>query len=172
MKKFIKFDPKSQDYSRISDQRGVYIIALREGCDIPKTQNQPSYELYEGLRVLYVGETNEGLNARINKKHFNGTAGRSTLRKSLGCLFGYKLVPRSKNNPDDGKTTFEPCDEMKLSQWMRDNLIVYYAVVLDDIDSAENELINSYSPPLNIQKVPFDNNRNFRDELKALRQKR
>ncbi|MBQ3233014.1 MAG: hypothetical protein IJA96_00225 [Alistipes sp.] len=166
---FIKIDPKHQDLNSISHQNGIYIFTLSEGCDIPDTQNKPEYELYEGQRVLYIGQTKSGLNSRINKTHFNGRAGSSTLRKSLGCLLGYKLIPRSKKNPNDGKTTFEKCDEIKLSQWMRDNLIVYYAIVLDDIDSAENKLINSYSPPLNLSKVPMDRNQGFRSELSSLR---
>lgn len=166
---FIKIDPKHQDLNSISHQNGIYIFTLREGCDIPDTHNKPIYELYDGQRVLYIGQTKSGLNSRINKKHFNGRAGSSTLRKSLGCLLGFKLIPRSKKNPDDGKTTLEKCDEIKLSQWMRDNLIVYYAIVLDDIDSAENKFINSYSPPLNLSKVPMDRNQGFRSELSSLR---
>lgn len=166
---FIKIDPKHQDLNSISHQNGIYIFTLRKGCNIPDTQNKPEYKLYEGQRVLYIGQTKSGLNSRINKKHFNGRAGSSTLRKSLGCLLGFKLIPRSKKNPDDGKTTLEKCDEIKLSQWMRDNLIVYYAIVLDDIDSAENKFINSYSPPLNLSKVPMDRNQGFRSELSSLR---
>ena len=166
---FIKIDPKHQDLNNISHQNGIYIFTLRKGCDIPDTHNKPIYELYDGQRVLYIGQTKSGLNSRINKKHFNGRAGSSTLRKSLGCLLGFKLIPRSKKNPDDGKTTFEKCDEIKLSQWMRDSLIVYYAIVLDDIDSAENKFINSYSPPLNLSKVPMDRNQGFRSELSSLR---
>ena len=119
--------------------------------------------------MLYVGKTNQGLNSRIGKTHFNGTAGRSTLRKRLGCLFGYKLIPRSKNNPNDGKTTFETCDEERLSKWMRDNLIVFYATVINDIESVEDELIRSYSPPLNLQQVPLDDNMGFRAYLTSLR---
>lgn len=166
---FIKIDPKHQDLNNICHQNGIYIFTLREGCDIPYTHNKPIYELYDGQRVLYIGQTKSGLNSRINKKHFNGRAGSSTLRKSLGCLLGFKLIPRSKNNPDDGKTTFEKSDEIKLSQWMKDNLIVYYTIVLDDIDSVENKFINSYSPPLNLSKVPMDRNQGFRSELSSLR---
>ena len=166
---YIKFDPKHQDFGRISSLDGVYIIALREGCNIPQSAIKPSYRLHDGLKVLYVGKTNQGLNSRIGKTHFNGTAGRSTLRKSLGCLFGYKLIPRSKNNPNDGKTTFETCDEERLSKWMRDNLIVFYATAINDIKSVENELIHSYSPPLNLQQVPLDDNKEFRAYLTSLR---
>lgn len=168
---YIKFDPKCQDFGRISSYDGVYIIALREGCNIPQSVIKPSYRLHDGLRVLYVGMSNQGLNSRIGKTHFNGTAGRSTLRKSLGCLFGYKLIPRSKNNPNDGKTTFETCDEERLSKWMRDNLIVFYATVRDDIESVENDLIHSYSPPLNIKSSLSDDNKGFREYLSSLRKK-
>lgn len=166
---YIKFDPKHQDFGRISSLDGVYIIALREGCNIPQSVIKPSYRLHDGLRVLYVGMTNQGLNSRIGKMHFNGTAGRSTLRKSLGCLFGYKLIPRSKSNPNDGKTTFERCDEERLSKWMRDNLIVFYATVKNDIESVENELIHTYSPPLNIKSALSDDNKEFREYLSSLR---
>ena len=68
-----------------------------------------------------MGQTKDGLYSRIGKQHFNGTGGTSTLRKSIGCLLGFPLIPRSKSNPNDGKTTFERSDEFKLSEWMKRN---------------------------------------------------
>ena len=39
------------------------------------------------------------------------------------------------------------------------------------IDEEEAKLICSYSPPLNLKKVPFDENQSFRAELSLLRSK-
>jgi hypothetical protein len=169
--RFIKFDPTIHQFNSISGQDGIYIIVLREGCDLPKTVSSPIFRLYDNLRVVYVGQTKDGLYSRIGKKHFNGTGGSSTLRKSIGCLLGFPLIPRSKSNPNDGKTTFEKSDESKLSEWMKRNLIVYYIPMLSNIDEEEAKLICSYSPPLNLKKVPFDENQSFRAELSLLRSK-
>ncbi|MBR4995433.1 MAG: hypothetical protein IKY82_05170 [Alistipes sp.] len=169
--RFIKFDPIIDSFNSISGQNGIYIVVLREGCNLPKTMYQPIFQLYENLRVIYVGQTKDGLYSRIGKKHFNGTGGSSTLRKSIGCLLGFPLIPRSKSNPNDGKTTFEKSDESKLSEWMKRNLIVYYIPMLSNIDEEEAKLICSYSPPLNLKSVPFDENQSFRAELSLLRSK-
>ena len=35
--RFIKLDPTIHQFNSISGQYGIYIIVLREGCDLPKT---------------------------------------------------------------------------------------------------------------------------------------
>ena len=55
---------------------------------------------------------------------------------------------------------------------MRDNLIVFYATVKNDIESVENELIHTYSPPLNIKSALSDDNKEFREYLSSLRTNR
>jgi hypothetical protein len=89
------------------------------------------------------------------------------LRKSLGSLFGYKKIPRDRD-PSNGKTKFQLNDELKLSNWMRSNLILYYAVSSNP-DKHELDLINKYNPPLNLSKNHNEINRGYRYNLSILR---
>ena len=88
--------------------------------------------------VIYVGISSKSLRNRDFRQHFNGNAGSSTLRKSIGSLFGFKKIPRSQNQ-DDGKTKFNERDESFISDWMRRNLEFYYlAVLLLNCDIIQN----------------------------------
>ena len=99
---------------------------------------------------MYVGKSSKSLRIRDYKQHFTGTAGNSTIRKSLGCLLGFKLIPRDINSPQNGKTTFGEFDERTLTEWMKDNLLLFY-YANNDYANVEKELIRIYNPPLNLQ---------------------
>lgn len=100
--------------------------------------------------------------------HFIGNnAGRSTLRKSIGCLFGYELIPR--DSKPNGKTKFSDTDEEMLSEWMCENLLVFYCVT-KEYENMEDYLITKYNPPINIEKTDgIIENHKFREKLKSLR---
>lgn len=88
--------------------------------------------------------------------------------KSLGCLLGFKLIPRDINSPQNGKTTFDEFDERTLTEWMKDNLLLFY-YANNDYANVEKELIRTYNPPLNLQGNFNKTNLDFRKELSALR---
>lgn len=117
---------------------------------------------------MYVGKSSKSLRIRDYKQHFTGTAGNSTIRKSLGCLLGFKLIPRDINSPQNGKTTFGEFDERTLTEWMKDNLLLFY-YANNDYANVEKELIRIYNPPLNLQGNFNKTNLDFRKELSALR---
>lgn len=100
----------------------------------------------EKYNVVYVGKSSKSLRIRDYKQHFTGTAGNSTIRKSLGCLLGFKLIPRDINSPQNGKTTFGEFDERTLTEWMKDNLLLFY-YANNDYANVEKELIRIYNPP-------------------------
>lgn len=122
----------------------------------------------EKYNVVYVGKSSKSLRIRDYKQHFTGTAGNSTIRKSLGCLLGFKLIPRDINSPQNGKTTFGEFDERTLTEWMKDNLLLFY-YANNDYANVEKELIRTYNPPLNLQGNFNKTNLDFRKELSALR---
>ena len=165
------FDPKLNIENDISDSYGNYIICLRKGSRLPPVSITPVLTKYEGLEVVYTGISSASLKTRDYSQHFKGNnSGRSTLRKSLGVLFGYKLIPRDPD-PNNGKTKFKLDDELELSKWMLSNLIMFF-LPHDDFNRLEVELINKFNPPLNIKHNHNSVNAQFRRLLSKLRTKR
>lgn len=74
------------------------------------------------------------------------------MRKSLGRLFGYELIPRDRNFDKNKKTKFNQEDENQLTIWMKHNLLVFY-YPNENYKSLEEKLIQKYNPPLNLDKI-------------------
>ena len=172
---FSLFDPQKMGASVLPDKPGNYIIVLRNTSSLPikvqitTTPILTSFDYKEEkYNVVYVGKSSKSLRIRDYNQHFTGTAGYSTIRKSLGCLLGFKLIPRDINSPQNGKTKFNETDESVLTEWMKDNLLLFHYANNDYAD-IEKELIRIYNPPLNLQGNFNKINFNFRKELSALR---
>ena len=160
-------NPKTNITTDITQASGNYLICLRIGSKIPGTFPTPIFKKFENLDVIYTGITGDNLRDRY-KKHFEwNNAGRSTLRKSLGVLFGYKQIPRDKD-PNTSKTKFNETDELKISDWMRSNLLVYMLPSFD-FKNIEVYLIDHFNPPFNLDKNRNVINADFRKNLKQLR---
>ena len=169
--KFTEFDPQNTTIDKIPSCEGNYIVVLRDGSNLPKDRInfEPKFSDYNNHRVIYTG-ISINLRKRDIDNHLNGTAGKSTLRKSLGVLFGYQLIPRDKNKITN-KTTFKDDDEAQLSTWMKNNLLFYHCAN-NKSETYEIELIKKYDPPLNLDKkqVPKDSeNKTYRDAVSVLR---
>lgn len=163
-----RFDPKADNEILIANSPGNYILCLRKNSKLPSVSIAPVFFTFEGLQVIYTGIAGGSLRTRDFRQHFKGNnAGRSTLRKSLGVLFGYKQIPRD-SDPTTGKTKFAAADELKLSEWMRDNLIMFFLPTFD-FNSIEIELINHFNPPLNLKDNSNIVNSEFRRLLSSLR---
>lgn len=166
--KINRFDPKIDFETTIVNSSGNYIICLKRNSKLPSVSINPILTNFEGFQVIYTGISKYSLRTRDFKQHFKGNnAGRSTLRKSLGALFGYKHIPRDKN-PNTGKTKFGKVDEDELSEWMCENLIMFFLPTLD-FDSIEIELIKLFNPPLNLKSNKSIINSDFRQLLSRLR---
>lgn len=170
---FTKFDPLTGNKDEIPNAPGNHIMVLREGTSLPEIGIEPIYTLVdcEGclFRVIYTGLASESLQDRAYEQQFTGNnAGRSTLRKSLGSLMGFKKIPRDKNKLENGKTKFEEQDEATLSAWMKSNLILFYKGG-ENFDDVEKELIRDLNPPLNIQNNKNKVNEEYRNKLSYLR---
>jgi hypothetical protein len=162
------FEPNIDSELKINNTAGNYIICLRKRCNLPTLSILPDMTKFDGLNVIYTGVASKSLRLRDYKQHFKGNnAGRSTLRKSLGVLFGYNQIPRDKD-PDTGKTKFNITDEQKLSEWMATNLIVFF-LPTSDYHNVESKLINHFNPPLNIKENHNLINKDFRRLLSSLR---
>lgn len=170
--RFFCFNLLISDVSELPSAAGNYLVVLRPSCQLPAISIKPiiSQLDYNGEKfdVIYTG-ISENLKQRDYRQHFTGNnAGRSTLRKSLGCLMGFKQIPRDRNSQDNGKTKFSDKDESILSKWMAQNLLLFY-YVNDRYKENELELIEWYNPPLNLKNNKNVINREFRSMLSDLR---
>lgn len=146
------FDPEIDSQKILPKETGIYIICFKKNSIVPSELKNVIFELCQNLRVLYVGITNakEGIRGRIKGNHFKENAGGSTLRKSLGVFFKYKLIAKDKN-ASNNKKKFSKDNELELSNWMKKNLYFFYKV-LQYPNNIEQELINLFKPPLNLDK--------------------
>lgn len=166
--KLNRFDPKSDSETIIANTSGNYILCLKKNSTLPIVSLEPVFNTFEGLQVIYTGIAGDSLRTRDFKQHFRGNnAGRSTFRKSLGVLFGYKKIPRD-SDPTTGKTKFNIEDEEKLSEWMCDNLVMFF-LPTSDFNNIEIELINYFNPPLNLKDNNNAINFDFRRLISNLR---
>jgi hypothetical protein len=169
---FKLFDPMVSDRVEIPSTTGIYIIVLREGAYLPTDVIKP-YPQYTNFKldekeyeVVYVGKSKD-LQVRDYAQHFNGKAGSSTLRKSIGCLMGFTLIPRDKNI-QSRKTTLRQDDEVKVSNWMKKNLLFFYYTT-DNPEKIEKTFIAKFNPPLNLKDNHNLVNMDYRRQLSNIR---
>lgn len=166
------FNPTIDMLTKLPDTAGAYLICVKSIDVLPARMKELEYSYVNGLPVIYVGiagrptSSIKSIRKRDYRNHFNGKARSSTLRKSLGVLFGFQKEYESKGN--NLKYKFIAEHEEKLSKWMKDNLIMHF-VEIDNPMEFEIYLINIYTPPLNLKDNNSENNRAFRKELSQLR---
>ena len=168
---FVRFDPAADKGTDIPEVPGNYLVLIRDYEKFPNLDYDTSFQVFQGMDVIYTGVAGSSLRSRIWKNHLSGNAGHSTLRLSLGCLMGYTLIPRDKKDPDNGHVRFDDNDERELTAWMKENLIFYY-MPFDMPEVLENELIERLNPPLNLLKNFNEENMEFRLALSDLRKKK
>ena len=152
LSQFTLFNPRIGKRADLPAEEGNYIVVLRQGSELPGglESAECSTVSFDGkeYRIVYTGVASD-LKRRVWTNHLHGNGGTSTLRKTLGSLFGYKKIPRDKNNPNNGKTKFEPENEEKLTSWMEENLL--FAILANNRrNELEMYLIDSFQPPLNV----------------------
>ena len=171
MANFKIFDPMTMDSNMLPNVAGNYVFLLRKGSQLPQVDINPQIpELtLDGntYQAIYTGIASKSLRGRDYRAHFIGNdASRSTLRKSIGSLFGYDLIPRKEGDLKYKK--FKPADEEKLTKWMKNNLLLAF-VENADPESMEDKLIAELNPPLNLEKNHNKVNAEFRALLSKLR---
>lgn len=163
------FDPSKDKAELIPDEKGVYLISVKNISQLPEQMRDVFFNRFNERQVLYVGLSGgRGLRKRDYRNHFNGTARNSTLRKSLGVLFGYEKVHR-RNEAKSTKYRFDNDSEQELSRWMKANLMMHYCTGLENVELIETMLIGAFNPPLNLAKNKNETNKKFRQYLSKLR---
>lgn len=166
------FDPTTDLPVKLPDAAGAYLISAKSIDVLPTSMKELKYKTVNGLPVIYVGIAGrptskvKSLRKRDYKTHFNGTARRSTLRKSLGVLF--KFEKEFENQKSNSKYKFSGLQEAQLTKWMQENLTMNFVRISNPMEF-EKFMIMAYEPPLNIQDNHSETNREFRRELKRLR---
>lgn len=171
MANFKLFDPMTMDSNTLPNGPGNYVFLLRKGSQLPKVDIEPQIPevTLDGntYPAIYTGIASKSLRKRDYRTHFVGNnASRSTLRKSIGCLFGYDFIPRNEGDSEHKK--FKPADEEKLTEWMMSNLLLSF-VENADPKPLEEKLIAELNPPLNLDKNHNMVNKEFRALLSKLR---
>jgi hypothetical protein len=168
---FTLFDPMKNSSTDIPDVAGNYIVCLKMGSNLPDIGIEHSMKTYQNLQVIYTGIAGKSLRKRDYRQHFTGNnAGSSTLRKSIGSLFDYPKIPRDRD-PSNGKTKFTVSDEIRLSDWMESNLVLFFKINTNP-NELEDQLIAELNPPLNISKNKNLENKDYRSKLSQLRSRK
>ncbi|PRR82008.1 GIY-YIG nuclease family protein [Clostridium vincentii] len=166
------FLPETDLPTKLPDTAGAYLICVKGVDVLPSKMKKLDYSHINELPVIYVGIAGrptsrvKSLRKRDYKNHFSGKARTSTLRKSLGVLFGFQKEHESEAN--NLKYKFIAEHEEKLSNWMKNNLVMHF-VIIDNPMEFELFLINTYEPPLNLKDNNSKKNRAFRKDLIQLR---
>lgn len=165
------FNPMTMDSNTLPNVVGNYVFLLRKGSHLPKVDIEPQIPevTLDGntYQAIYTGIASKSLRQRVYHYHFvDNDASRSTLRKSIGSLFGYDLILRKEGDLKHKK--FQPADEEKLTEWMMSNLLLAF------VENAapkplEEKLIAELNPPLNLEKNHNMVNKEFRALLSKLR---
>lgn len=157
----------------LPNEPGIYGIFLKVGSIIG--------ELNTNTDLIYIGKAEKSLNSRDYKTHFsNGKSGSSTVRRSLGALLKKELnltaIPRSqkRTKQDMYNFKFKYDDEIKLTNWMNENLLIGYFIYYHHINNGqtlrdfEEELLSIANVPLDLDPRTRDKNR-FANVLMRLR---
>lgn len=154
----------------IPEQSGNYIWLLKEGSVFPQPSemnvpvfNRMKYKRKE-YRVMYTGKASN-LHDRL-RNHLNGNIARSTLRKSLAALFGFRFESYQSGKKEKNRITQE--QETYISNWLRENCVLLFKSEVD-YSSLEEQLIIELDPPLNIEDNPNINNGQYVAQLSRLR---
>lgn len=165
---FIPFNPLDDAGKSIPAVPGNYLVTIRDIKALPTLGYKLVTQQFRGQELIYTGITEGSLYRRIWKNHIESHAGSSTLRLTLGCLFGYTLIHRDKKNPNNGHVRFSTEDERALRRWMKENLVFHY-LPNDRPKVLETELIARFNPPLNLSENANPVNRDFRAAVSVLR---
>lgn len=123
----------------------------------------------EGHVLLYLGISPSSLKGRATlrsriRQHMRGSARRSTLRFTLGCLLADELGITL--HPKDANGFWLAEGEARLSDWLEENAAVAWAAHPRPWE-VEPDLIRSLSLPLNLQHNPHP----FVERLRGIRAK-
>lgn len=174
MNEYLLYDPLSKSNPSIPASEGIFLIVLRPNARFIESKEiatnpilAPIKYIDKTLDVLYVGTTRNLQEEYEN--HFLGTIGNnSSFWKSIGCLMGYTLYQGDIFSSKGAFSKFSVSAEKGIEKWISENLLFLYSANKQP-QTTEQELINTYNPPLNILHNSNKTNLKFRKKLSELR---
>ncbi len=130
---------------------GLYCIRIKDERLLPNPF--ASILLERKHNIIYIGIASEDLCKRLNQEL--RAKGHGTFFRSIGAVLGYRPPKGSlveKSNKKNYK--FSKADELKIIEWINDNLTVNWVKSAEDLDGLEPDLIVKYRPLLNLSKNP------------------
>lgn len=135
---------------------GFYAIFLKDGVALPEIETPE-----DGM--LYIGKTEAGFQHRNHLAPKNGHSGHCTLRRSLGAVLKKELSlsAEPKSGLYNRRATFlnyrfTGSGEVRLTRWMKANLLISRIPFENNVCAAEHLLIQAFRPPLNLKYVHTD----------------
>lgn len=151
------------DTQEFEDKHAYYLFGARDINSLPEEMKNALYTEYKGYPIIYAGITT----SLMYRRHLNGSARNSTLRKSLGTLLNLR-----RKKLKGRKYRFTDEHEKSLTEWMEKNLIMFYATEGYDLEAIEKYLIEKFNPPLNLKNNDNEINKEFRALVKEMRNKK
>jgi len=137
----------------VPDFPGLYCIRIKE----PKKLPTPfSTELEKrNHNIVYVGIATQSLKKRMLNQELRAN-GHGTFFRSLGAILGYRPPQGSLTDKKNKRNyKFNSSDEIKIIDWINENLNINWVKFENDFETIETELILKYKPILNISKNPY-----------------
>ncbi len=142
--------PQSWD-APITPGIGLYSVFVHEQIKLPRIN-------LGSIRVIYVGMTKDCFTKRDHFRHAH--SGTSSPRRTLGALLKdqLSLVPQARGGENDRNRfrnyRFSDENELSLSKWMSQALLINRLQLAVDVRSIEKKVIASLEPPLNLTDWP------------------
>lgn len=137
---------------QIPDSPGLYCIRI---ADIKSFKKPFSDILNErNHNIVYIGVASKSLRRRFLGQELRAK-GHGTFFRSLGAVLGYFPIPGSlANKANQNNYRFSPTDEVKIIEWINKNLLINWVTLKESWNQTEGELLQQYSPLLNIAGNP------------------
>lgn len=146
------FDIKSI-LNKIPDSPGLYSLYLSESSALPDDFEAELNQRKHG--IIYIGIASKSLKNRLKAEL--EAKGHGTFFRSIGAMLGYRPPVGSVLNKKNKRNyKFSKDDNERIVKWIKKNLRLTWYETSGDIDLAgvEKELINLFSPLINLDHNP------------------
>jgi hypothetical protein len=136
----------------VSRNAGLYCIRLKKGSKLPTPFD--NHLKTRGHNIIYIGIASKSLHQRFLNQELRAN-GHGTFFRSIGAILGYRPERGSLATKTNKRNyTFNPTDEVKIINWINENLMVNWVELNEGFDQIETQLLKKHNPLLNIAKNP------------------
>lgn len=137
----------------IPQSAGIYCIKITDENKLPHTFSNEIKQ--RGHNIIYIGIASQNLLKRLLYQELRAN-GHGTFFRSIGAVLGFKPPIGSLRGRTNIKNyKFSKEDNIKIINWINQNLMVSWVEYNENISIIEENLINKYTPLLNIKHNPL-----------------